>query len=65
MMLLLFKQFGLFRGSHILVEVSISIRLDHASMMARSIDFVLALSQEPLDIDMFMELPYGFTVNDD
>ena len=29
---------------------------------ARSVDFVLAFPQAPLDIDVFMELPYGFSV---
>ena len=30
---------------------------------ARSVDFVLAFPQAPLDIDVFMELPYGFSVD--
>ena len=29
----------------------------------RSIDFVLAFPQAPLDVDVFMELPYGFAVD--
>jgi len=44
------------------VRILFALSIIH-DLDTRSIDFVLAFPQAPLDIDVFMELPYGFAVD--
>ena len=44
------------------VRIMLALTTIH-DLDARSMDFVLAFPQAELDVDVYMELPYGFTVN--